>query len=63
MKNLKFIKWRAMVAGLLLATIVGFLYGKKSVSDTVLIVLSVASVLHILLFYFLTIKELKNVKN
>ena len=52
-----------MVAGLLLATIVGFLYGKKSVSDTVLIVLSVASVLHILLFYFLTIKELKNVKN
>ena len=63
MKNLNFIKWRAMVAGLLLATIVGFLYGKKSVSETVLIVLSVASVLNILFFYYLTIKELKNDKN
>ena len=54
-----FHKWRALLAGLLLATIVGFLYTKKTASEIVLLILSVASILHIILFFFLLIKDLK----
>ncbi len=62
MNILKFTKWRALLSGMLLALIVGFLYGKGSASQTVLIVLSIAAVLHISLFYYLLIREIKNEK-
>jgi len=58
-KLINFIKWRALFSGLILAVIVGFLYGRRTASESVLIVLSVAVILHIVLFYFLLIKDIK----
>ncbi len=59
MKLLKFSKWRALTSGMLLALIVGFLYGKGTVSKTVLVILSIAAILHIVMFYYLLIKDIK----
>ena len=61
-KLLFYSKWRALLAGLLLAAIVGFLYTKKTASEIAWIVLSVASILHIILFFFLFIKDLRQKK-
>lgn len=61
MKNLIiFTKWRALLAGMLLAAIVGFLYGSGTASEGVLITLSIASLLHFALFYYLLAKSLKS---
>lgn len=58
-KLINFIKWRALFTSLILSVIVGFLYGRGKTSESVLIVLSVAVILHIILFYFLLIKDIK----
>ena len=59
MKNLiSFTKWRALLSGMILAAIVGFLHGSGTASDSVLIILSIASVLHIVLFYYLLLKSI-----
>ena len=64
MKNLlSFTKWRALVAGMLLAAIVGFLHGSGTATDSVLMILSIAAVVHIVLFYYLLLKSLNNYNN
>ena len=64
MKNLIiFTKWRALMSGMLLAAIVGFLYGSGTASESVLATLSIASILHIVLFYYLLVKSLKSHNN
>ena len=59
MKLVVFTKWRALLSAMLLALITGFLYGKGAASKTVLIALTLGAIAHIVVFYYLLLKELK----